>query len=103
MVGETRRFHLDRRHVVADFVHANPLHSYLRQASAASEVAARLAEQGFTHVLYCPEEEARLMRKYLPVPLGPRERALLEALLQDELELLWGQEGVFVFGVPANG
>ncbi|MEE9125828.1 MAG: hypothetical protein V3U11_01695, partial [Planctomycetota bacterium] len=66
LVGETRRFHLDRRHVVADFVHVNPLHRYLREASVPSEVAARLAGQGFTHVLYCPEEEARLMRKYLP-------------------------------------
>ncbi len=43
------------------------------------------------------------MRKYLPVPLGPRERALLEALLQDELELLWGRDGVFVFRVPGSG
>jgi len=102
LVGETSRFHLDRRHVVADFVHPNPLHRYLREASVPSEVTARLAGQGFTHVLYCPAEEARLMRKYLPLPLGPRERALLEAVFQDELELLWQRDGVFVFAVPGK-
>jgi hypothetical protein len=40
------------------------------------------------------------MRKYLPLALGSRERALLESVFQDELEFLWSRDGVFVFGVP---
>ena len=104
LVGETRRLRLQRSHVVADFVHPNPLHRLLAASSTPAEVSAGLADLGITHLLLHPGEEARLLKKYQAQRLGRRERQLVERFYREELDLLWSENGVHIFRLlPGNG
>lgn len=78
LVGEQRAYYLETDHV-ATTVHApNRFMSWAEEAAGPKEFAAKLASEGFTHLLLVPRELARLAPG-LP-PLSPKAEANLGKL-----------------------
>jgi hypothetical protein len=100
-VGEYRSYYLHRDRIISTKYDTSPLIRWTEESTDAPALAARLRQEGVTHLLYNQVEARRLEEEGYPSLHWPdraaRER--FEQLRREELTLLTVQNGVFVYAV----
>jgi Dolichyl-phosphate-mannose-protein mannosyltransferase len=100
-VGEYRSYYLHRDRIISSKYDTSPLIRWTEESADAPALAARLRQEGVTHLLYNQVEARRLEEEGYPALHWPdraaRER--FERLRREELTLLTVQNGVFLYAV----
>jgi len=104
-VGEYRSYYLHRDRIISTKYDTSPLIRWTEESADVPALAARLRQEGVTHLLYNQVEARRLEEEGYPSFRWPdraaRER--FEQLRREALTLITVQNGVFVYAVRAVG
>ena len=103
-IGETRPYYFGREAVAPSAYDSHPLHRWVLEASSPVALAGRLGDEGITHVVLNVREFKRLHDSYGLLAFSGEgaeadDRRLKE--LPRVLRLLFADNGVFIFEVPA--
>jgi hypothetical protein len=102
-VGETRPYYFAREAVAPSAYDRHPLHRWVLEATSPEALAARLAAEGFTHVVLNAREFARLRKSYNVLAFRGENAEENDRRLKSmpkALRLLFAKNGVYVFEVP---
>ncbi len=104
-IGETRPYYFFREALAPTAYDQHPLQHWVQEAASPQALAARLAQEGFTHVVLNVREYNRLHRAYgLFTFSGPNQEADDQRLkrLPQALSLQFSKNGVLVFEIPSD-
>ncbi|MEW6324278.1 MAG: phospholipid carrier-dependent glycosyltransferase [Nitrospirota bacterium] len=100
-VAEYRGSHLERDRIVSTKYDRSPLIEWAKDSRNEDELAARLRQEGVTHLLFNAMEARRLEQEGYPAFRWPdaRSRAVFEQLRREKLTVLHVENGVFLYEV----
>ncbi len=105
LIGEARAYYFGREALAPYPYVEHPMGGWIREAATPEALAARVAAEGFTHVVLNVREFARLRDKYGILAFSGPDDALLDQRLKEfprALDTLFTQHGVYVFAIPAH-
>jgi hypothetical protein len=95
-LGETRGFYSDFPREIPTFDSPNRLIEMMRSGLSIEEIARRLLEAGFSHILHNPREMSRLAEKTPYMRLNASERATLRNFINRRTRILFSANGIAV-------
>ncbi len=102
-IGETRPYYFARDAVAPSAYDSHPLARWVGEAATTQALAARLMEEGITHVVLNTREFHRLQNKYGLLAFtgeGAEEKDRRLKSLPQALQFLYKDNGLYVYAVP---